>query len=44
MCEDAHHAAYGVVKAGELNLAWTIWGLRARHRKPGEGRSLRRVH
>jgi predicted CoA-binding protein len=36
---------YGMVakaKAGELNLARTIWGLRARDRKAGEGRSPRR--
>jgi replication initiation protein RepC len=33
-----------VAKAGELNLARTIWGLRASDRKPGEGRSARRVH
>jgi hypothetical protein len=26
-------------KAGELNLARTIWGLRARDRKAGEWRS-----
>ena len=31
-------------KAGELNLARTIWGLRARDRKAGEGRSLRRAN
>ena len=29
----------GEAKAGELNLARTIWGLRARDRKAGEGRS-----
>jgi replication initiation protein RepC len=31
-------------KAGELNLARTIWGLRARGRKAAEGRSLRRLN
>ena len=38
---------YGMVakaKAGELNLARTIWGLRARDRKAGEGRSPRRAN
>jgi replication initiation protein RepC len=31
-------------KAGELNLARTIWGLRVRERRAAEGRSPRRVH
>ena len=31
-------------KAGELNLARTIWGLRARERRGGEERSPRRAH
>jgi hypothetical protein len=29
---------------GELNLARTIWGLRERGRKAGEGRSPRRLN
>jgi replication initiation protein RepC len=38
------HGMVAKAKAGELNLARTIWGLRARDRKPGEERSPRRVH
>jgi replication initiation protein RepC len=38
------HGMVAKAKAGELNLARTIWGLRARDRKPGEGRSPRPVH
>jgi replication initiation protein RepC len=33
------HGMVAKAKAGELNLARTIWGLRARDRKAGEGRS-----
>ena len=36
------HGMVAKAKAGELNLARTIWGLRARDRKAGEGRSPRR--
>jgi replication initiation protein RepC len=32
------HGMVAKAKAGELNLARTIWGLRARDRKAGEGR------
>jgi replication initiation protein RepC len=38
------HGMVAKAKAGELNLARTIWGLRARDRKPEEGRSPRRMH
>jgi replication initiation protein RepC len=31
-------------KAGQLNLVRTIWGLRNRDRRPGEGRSLRQAN
>ena len=37
------HGMVAKAKAGELNLARTIWGLRARDRKAGEGRSPRRA-
>jgi replication initiation protein RepC len=37
------HGMVVKAKAGELNLARTIWGLRARDRKAGEGRSPRRA-
>jgi replication initiation protein RepC len=37
------HGMVAKAKAGELNLARTIWGLRARDRKAGEGRSPRRT-
>jgi replication initiation protein RepC len=35
------HGMVAKAKTGELNLARTIWGLRARDRKAGEGRSPR---
>jgi replication initiation protein RepC len=35
------HGMVAKAKAGELNLARTIWGLRTRDRKAGEGRSPR---
>ena len=38
------HGMVAKAKAGELNLARTIWGLRARDRKAGEGRSPRRAN
>jgi len=38
------HGMVAKAKAGELNLARTIWGLRVRDRKAGEGRSPRRVN
>jgi replication initiation protein RepC len=38
------HGMVVKAKAGELNLARTIWGLRARDRKAGEGRSPRRMN
>jgi replication initiation protein RepC len=38
------HGMVARAKAGELNLARTIWGLRARDRKAGEGRSPRRAN
>ena len=38
------HGMVAKAKAGELNLARTIWGLRARDRKVGEGRSPRRAN
>ena len=37
------HGMVAKAKAGELNLVRTIWGLRARDRKAGEGRSPRRA-
>ena len=37
------HGMVAKAKAGELNLARTIWGLRARERQTGEGRSTRQV-
>jgi replication initiation protein RepC len=37
------HGMVAKAKAGELNLARTIWGLRARDRHAGEGRSPRRA-
>ena len=36
------HGMVAKAKAGELNLARTIWGLRARDRRAGEGRVPRR--
>jgi replication initiation protein RepC len=38
------HGMVAKAKAGELNLARTIWGLRARDRKAGEARSPRRAN
>ncbi len=38
------HGMVAKAKAGELNLARTIWGLRARDRKAGEGRLSRRAN
>jgi replication initiation protein RepC len=38
------HGMVAKAKAGELNLARTIWGLRARDRKGGERRSPRRAN
>ena len=38
------HGMVAKAKAGELNLARTIWGLRTRDRKAGEGRSARRAN
>jgi replication initiation protein RepC len=38
------HGMVARAKAGELNLARTIWGLRARHRQAGEGRPPRRAN
>jgi replication initiation protein RepC len=38
------HGMVAKAKAGELNLARTIWGLRARDRHAGEGRSPRRAN
>ena len=38
------HGMVAKAKAGELNLARTIWGLRARDRKVGEGRSPQRAN
>ncbi len=40
------HGMVAKAKAGELNLARTIWGLRTRHRRAGtgEGRSPRRMN
>jgi replication initiation protein RepC len=38
------HGMVVKAKAGELNLARTIWGLRARDRKAGEARLPRRSH
>ncbi len=38
------HGMVAKAKAGELNLARTIWGLRASDRKTGEGRSPRRAN
>jgi len=38
------HGMVAKAKAGELNLARTIWGLRGRDRKAGEGRSPRRAN
>ncbi len=38
------HGMVVKAKAGELNLARTIWGLRGRDRKAGEGRSPRRAN
>ena len=38
------HGMVAKAKAGELNLARTIWGLRARDRQAGEGRSPRRAN
>jgi replication initiation protein RepC len=38
------HGMVAKAKAGELNLARTIWGLRERGRKAGEGRSPRRLN
>ena len=38
------HGMVAKAKTGELNLARTIWGLRARDRKAGEGRPPRRTH
>ena len=40
------HGMVAKAKAGELNLAQTIWGLRSRERRPegGEARSPRRTH
>jgi replication initiation protein RepC len=35
------HGMVAKAKAGELNLARTIWGLRSRDRRGGEGRSPR---
>jgi len=32
------HGMVAKAKAGELNLARTIWGLRSRERRGGEGR------
>jgi replication initiation protein RepC len=37
------HGMVTKAKAGELNLARTIWGLRGRERKAGEERSERRM-
>jgi len=38
------HGMVAKAKAGELNLARTIWGLRARERPGGEGRAPRRMN
>jgi replication initiation protein RepC len=38
------HGMVAKAKAGELNLARTIWGLRVRVRQAGEGRSPRRAN
>ena len=38
------HGMVAKAKAGELNLARTVWGLRARDRQAGEGRSSRRAN
>jgi hypothetical protein len=38
------HGMVAKAKAGELNLARTIWGLRVRDRKAGEGRLPRRAN
>ena len=38
------HGMVAKAKAGELNLARTIWGLRVRDQKAGEGRSSRRMN
>jgi replication initiation protein RepC len=38
------HGMVAKAKAGELNLARTIWGLRAQDRKAGVGRSPRQVN
>ena len=38
------HGMVAKAKAGELNLARTIWGLRGADRRGGEGRSPRRVN
>ena len=38
------HGMVAKAKAGELNLARTIWGLRTRDRQAGEGRSPRRAN
>jgi replication initiation protein RepC len=38
------HGMVAKARAGELNLARTIWGLRARDRQAGEGRSPRRAN
>jgi replication initiation protein RepC len=38
------HGMVAKAKAGELNLARTIWGLRARDRRAGEGRPARRAN
>ena len=38
------HGMVAKAKAGELNLARTIWGLRAREWRGGAGRSPRRAH
>ena len=38
------HGMVTKAKAGDLNLVRTIWGLRERGRKAGEGRSPRRLN
>jgi replication initiation protein RepC len=38
------HGMVAKAKAGELNLARTIWGLRGRDRRAGEGRSARQMN
>ena len=38
------HGMVAKAKAGELNLARTIWGLRSRDRRAGEGRPPRQAN